>query len=136
VHFRRKTIVHEIITYIEVGLRIRVASWRSSLGHEAQHGEVAYLLLVVDLLILFQTWWVFTWEVEVTQGYTCLRHDLLNVLLLVPEPILLLVVILVIVVILVGSIVLVGIVVLLPLGAVGDKVGGVATLKTTPRVSW
>jgi hypothetical protein len=45
-HFIRKTIIGEIITYIGVGVVPR----RSSLGHEAQHGEVTFLL-VVDLLI-------------------------------------------------------------------------------------
>jgi hypothetical protein len=48
-HFRRKTIVGDIITYI----RVRVVSQRSSLDHEAQPGEVTFLLPVVDLLILF-----------------------------------------------------------------------------------
>jgi hypothetical protein len=53
-----------------------------------------------------------------------LGHDLLDVpLLLVPEVILLLVVI------------LVGVVILLPLGVVGDEVGGVATLEAAPGVS-
>jgi hypothetical protein len=52
-HFRRKTIVGEIITYIGVRVRIRVVPQRSSLGHEAQPVEVAFLLLVVDLLIFF-----------------------------------------------------------------------------------
>jgi hypothetical protein len=51
VHFRRKTIVGEIITYIRVG--VKVVPRRSSLGHEAQPGEVAFPLLVVDLLIFF-----------------------------------------------------------------------------------
>jgi hypothetical protein len=50
-HFRRKTIVGEIITYIGVGFRVVLK--RSSLGHEAQSGEVAFLLLVVGLLIFF-----------------------------------------------------------------------------------
>jgi hypothetical protein len=52
-HFRRKTIIGEIITYIGVGDAIRVVPHRSSLGHEAQPGEVAFLLLMVDLLIFF-----------------------------------------------------------------------------------
>jgi hypothetical protein len=51
VHFRREIIVGEIITYIGVG--VRVVLRRSSLGHKAQLGEVAFLLLVVDLLIVF-----------------------------------------------------------------------------------
>jgi hypothetical protein len=48
-HFRGKTIIGEIITYIGVGVVPR----RSSLGHEAQPSEVVFLLLVVDLLIFF-----------------------------------------------------------------------------------
>jgi hypothetical protein len=52
-HFRRKTIVGEIITYIGVRVGIRVVPRRSSLDHEAQPGEVTFLLLVVDLLIFF-----------------------------------------------------------------------------------
>jgi hypothetical protein len=51
VHFRRKTIVGEIITYIRLG--VRVVPRRSSPGHEAQPCEVAFPLLVVVLLILF-----------------------------------------------------------------------------------
>jgi hypothetical protein len=50
-HFRRKTIVGEIITYIGVG--VEIVPRRSSLGHETQPGEVAFLLPVVDLLIFF-----------------------------------------------------------------------------------
>jgi hypothetical protein len=58
-----------------------------------------------------------------------LGHGLLDVLLhVVAEAILLLVVIVFAVVILVG-VVLIGVVVLLPLGAVGDEVGGVTTLE-------
>jgi hypothetical protein len=137
-HFRRKTILGEIITYIRV--RVRVVPWRTSLGHEAQLGEVAFPLPVVDLLILFWTWWVFTWDVEVAQGYTCSGHDLLDVLLLlVSEAILLLLVVLIVilvaVVILVAIVILVGVVVLLPLGAVGDNVGGVTTVEAAPGVS-
>jgi hypothetical protein len=57
-------------------------------------------------------------------------HDLLELLLLlIFEAIVLLVVTLVAGVILVGVVVLIGGVKLLPLGAVGDKVGGVAALK-------
>jgi hypothetical protein len=104
-HFRRKTIVGEIITYIGVRVGIRVVPRRSSLDHEAQPGEV-------------------------TQCCTCSGYDLLDVLLLVvPEVILLLVVILV------GVVVLVGVVILLPPRTVGDEVGDVATLEATPRVS-
>jgi hypothetical protein len=54
-HFKKNTIIVEIITYIEVRVRvrIRVVPQRSSLGHEAQPGEVTLPLLVVDLLIIF-----------------------------------------------------------------------------------
>jgi hypothetical protein len=63
-----------------------------------------------------------------------LVHDLLELLLLlVPEAVLLLVVTLVAGVVLVDVVVLVGGVKLLPLGTVGDEVGGVAELKGTPR---
>jgi hypothetical protein len=53
VHFRRKTNIGEIITYIIVRVGIRVVPQRPSFGHEAQPGEVAFLLLVVDIFILF-----------------------------------------------------------------------------------
>jgi hypothetical protein len=129
VHLRRKTIVGEIITYIRIEVEVRVVLWRSSLGHEAQPGEVAFLLLVVVLLIFFWTWWVFTWEVEVAQGCTCSEHDLL----LVSEAILLLVVLLVIVI--VGVVILVGVVTLLPLGVVSNEVGGVIALEVALGVS-
>jgi hypothetical protein len=63
-----------------------------------------------------------------------LGHDLLELLLLlVPEAILLLVVTLVAGVVLDGVVVLVGGVELLPLGAVGDEVGGVTALEAAPR---
>jgi hypothetical protein len=52
VHFRRKTIVGEIITYIRVRVRIRIVPQRNTLGHEVQPSEVIFLLVVVDLLIL------------------------------------------------------------------------------------
>jgi hypothetical protein len=57
----------------------------------------------------------------------------LELLLLVPKAILLLVVTLAARVVPIGVVVLVGGVELLPLGAVGDEVGGVTTLKATPR---
>jgi hypothetical protein len=64
-----------------------------------------------------------------------LGHHLLELLLLVPKMILLLVVALAIVVPL-GVVILVGGgVKLLPLGAVGDEVGGVAALEAAPRRS-
>jgi hypothetical protein len=51
VHFIRKTIIGEIITYTRV--RVRVVPQRSYLGHEAQPDEVAFPLLIVDILFLF-----------------------------------------------------------------------------------
>jgi hypothetical protein len=72
-------------------------------------------------------------EVTATQGFTCSRHDLLDVLvLLVFEAILLLIVVLVVV--LVAVVILVGVVILLPLGADDDEVGGVAALEAAPGV--
>jgi hypothetical protein len=59
----------------------------------------------------------------------------LELLLLVPEVVLLLALALVAGVVPLGVVVLVGGVELLPLGAVGDEVGGVAALKTAPRRS-
>jgi hypothetical protein len=89
------------------------------------------VLLALDLLILFLARGVFAQEVEVAQGTTCSGHDLLELLLLLlPEAVLLLVVALAVVVTVV--VVLVG-VKLLPLGSVGDEVGGVATLEAAPR---
>jgi hypothetical protein len=99
VHYRRETIICEIITYIGVEVRVRVVPRRSSLGHEAQPGEVAFLAL--DLLILFRARGVFTREVEVTQDSICLGHGLLDILLLVSKAILLLVVVLVVILVVV-----------------------------------
>jgi hypothetical protein len=53
VPFIRKTIIGEIIAYIGIRVEVRVVPRRAYLGHEAQPGEVTFLLLVVDLLILF-----------------------------------------------------------------------------------
>jgi hypothetical protein len=127
VHFRRETIIGEIITYIRVG--VRLAPRRSSLGHEAQPGEVAFLAL--DRLILFRARGVFSQEVKVAQGSTRLGYDLLEVLLLVSKAVLLPVVTLVAGVISVGIVVLVG-VKLLPLRAIGDEMSSVAALKIAP----
>jgi hypothetical protein len=91
VHYRRETIGVEV--------RVRVVLRRSSLGHEAQPGEVAFLTL--DLLILFRARGVFTREVEVAQDSICLGHGLLDILLLVSEAILLLVVVLVVILVVV-----------------------------------
>jgi hypothetical protein len=65
-----------------------------------------------------------------------LGHHLLELLrlLLVPKAVLLLIVVLAVVVSL-GVVVLIGGVELLPLGAVGDEVGGVTTLEVAPRRS-
>jgi type IV secretory pathway TrbL component len=63
-----------------------------------------------------------------------LGHDLLELLLLVSEAVLLLILALAVVVP-VGIIILVGGVELLPLGAVGDKVGGSTTLEAAPGCS-
>jgi hypothetical protein len=73
-------------------------------------------------------------EVEVAQGSTRLRHDLLELLLfllLVSEAVLL-VVTLVAAVVSVGVVVLIRGVKLFPLGAVDDEAGGVTALKTVP----
>jgi hypothetical protein len=100
-------------------------SWR--LAHEAKAGEVAWLVL--DLLILLWVGGVITGEIKVTEGSTRSGHHLLELLLLVPEVVLLLVVAFTIVVPL-GVVILVeGEAKLLPLGAVSDKVGGVTALK-------
>jgi hypothetical protein len=107
-----------------------------SFAHETKATEVAYLALGV--LILFKAGGVIAREVEVTEDYTHSGHHLLKLLLLllVLEAVLLLVralvaeVVLVVVIILVG-----GGVELLPLRAVGDEVGGVATLEAAPRRS-
>jgi hypothetical protein len=63
-----------------------------------------------------------------------LRHDLLELFLvvIVSEAVLLLIVALVAIVILVGIVVLVRGVKLLPLGAIGDKVSGVVALEAAP----
>jgi hypothetical protein len=126
---QRKTIRRYIITYIRVGVRVRDVSQR--LAHEAKAGEVT--LLVLDLLILLWAGGVITGKANVTQGSTRSGHDLLELLLLVPEAVLLLVVTLAIVVSL-DVIVLVG-VKLLPLRAVSGEVGGVTTLEVAPKWS-
>jgi hypothetical protein len=103
------------------------------LAHEAKAGEVT--CLVLGPLILLRPGGVIAEEVEVTEGCTHSGHHLLELLLLlVTEAVLLLVVALAIVVLL-GVAILVGGVNLLPLGAVGDEVGGVAALEAAPRRS-
>jgi hypothetical protein len=97
------------------------------LAHEAKTGEVTRLAL--GPLILLGAGGVVTGEVKVTECSTRSGHHLLKLLLLIPEAVLLLVVALAVVVPL-GVVILVGGgVELLPLGAVGDEVGGVTTLK-------
>jgi hypothetical protein len=104
------------------------------LAHEAKAGKVA--LLVLDLLILLWARGVIIGEVEVAQGSTRSRHDLLELLLLfVPEVVHLLIVTLAAEVIPVDVVVLVGGVELLLLGLVDDDVDGVVALEVTPRWS-
>jgi hypothetical protein len=122
---QRKTLGGWVITYIRVGVR-DVPWW---LAHEAKAGEV--IRLALGPLILLGAGGVITGEVEVTEGCTRSGHHLLelHLLLLVPEVVLLLVVALAVVISL-GVVILVGGgVELLPLGAVGDEVGGVTTLE-------
>jgi hypothetical protein len=102
------------------------------LAHEAKAVEVVCLAL--ELLILLRARGVIAGEVEVVEGSIRSGHHLLELLLLlVPEAVLLLALALVAGVVLVVVVVLVGGVELLPLGAVGDEVGGVAALKVAPR---
>jgi hypothetical protein len=123
-----KTLGRQIITYI--GVR-DISQW---LAHEAKAGEIAFL--GHELLILLWAGGVITGEVKVAQRSTRSGHDLLELLiLLVPEAILLLIAALTARVILVGVVVLVGGVKLLPLGAVGDEVGGITAHDITPRWS-
>jgi hypothetical protein len=104
------------------------------LTHEAKTSEVTRLAL--GPLILLGAGGVIVGEVEVAEGGTRSGHHLLQLLLLllVPEAVLLALA-LVAGVVPVVVVVLVGGVGLLPLGAVGDEVGGVATLETAPRRS-
>jgi hypothetical protein len=120
---RRKTLGGWIITYIRVGVR----DVPRQLAHEAKADEVARLTL--GPLILLGAGGVIAGEVDVAEGYTRSGHHLLELFfLLVSEVILLLALALV-----VGVIPVVGGVKLLPLGAVGDEVGGVIALKAAPR---
>jgi hypothetical protein len=89
---------------------------------------------VLGPLILLRAGGVITGEVEVIEGCTHSGHHLLE-LLLVPEVVLILIVALAVVVPL-GVVVLIeGGVKLLPLGAIGDEVGGVDALEAAPRRS-
>jgi hypothetical protein len=101
------------------------------LAHEAKAGEVARLAL--GPLILLGARGVIAEEVDVTEGCTCSGHHLLELLLLVPEAVLLLALTLVAGVVPIIVIVLVEGIELLTLGAVSDEVGGVTALEAAPR---
>jgi hypothetical protein len=102
------------------------------LGYDAKAGEVVRLALVP--LILLGARGVIAGEVEVAEGGTHSGHHLLKLLLLlVPKAVLLVALALVAGVILIVIVILVGGVELLPLGAIGDEVGGVAALEAAPR---
>jgi hypothetical protein len=101
------------------------------LAHEAKAGEVARLAL--GPLILLRAGGVVAGEVEVTEGCTRSGHYLLELLLLISEAVLLLALALVAEVVLIVVVVHVGGVEVLPLGAVGNEVGGIAALEATPR---
>jgi hypothetical protein len=125
---QRKILGGWVITYIRVGVR----DVPRRLAHEAKASEVVRLAL--GPLILLGAGGVVTGEVEVAESCTCLGHHLLKfLLLLVPEAVLLLALTLVAGVVLVVVVVLIGGVKLLSLGAVGDEVGGVATLELASR---
>jgi hypothetical protein len=127
---QRKTLGRWVITYIGVGVR----DVPRRLAHEAKADEVTHLAL--GPLILLGAGVVIAREVKIAEGCTRSGHHLLEplLLLLVPEAVLLLALALVAGVISVVLVVLIGGgVELLPLGAVGDEVGGVAALEATPR---
>jgi hypothetical protein len=89
---------------------------------------------VLGPLILLGAGGVIAGEVEVTEGSTHSRHHLLELLLLlVPEVVLILALALVAEVVPVVLVILIGGVKLLPLGLIGDEVGGVAALEAAPR---
>jgi hypothetical protein len=97
----------------------------------AKAGEVIRLALWP--LILLRDGGVVAEEVKIAESCTRSGHHLLKLLLLlVPEVVFLLALALVAGVVPV-VVVLVGGVKLLPLGAVGDEVGGVAALEVAPR---
>jgi hypothetical protein len=99
------------------------------LTHEAKTGDVARVALGPPILL--EAGGVVTGEVEVTEGGTRSGHHILKLLLLfIPEVVLLLTLALVARLVLV--VVLIGGVKLLPLGAVGDEVGGVTALEAAP----
>jgi hypothetical protein len=125
---QRKTLGGWVITYI--GARVRdVPRW---LTLEAKAGEVVRLAL--GPLIILGAGGVVTGEVEVAEGGTRSEHHLLELLLLrVPKAVLLLALALIAGVVPVVAVVLVRGVELLPLGAVGDEVGGVTALEAARR---
>jgi hypothetical protein len=86
-------------------------------------------------LILLGAGGVIAGEVEVAKGGARSGHHLLELLLLVPKVVFLLALTLITGVIPVVVVVLVGGAKLFPLGAVGDKVGGVIALEVAPRKS-
>jgi hypothetical protein len=100
------------------------------LAHEAKAGEVVRLAL--RPLIILRAGGVIAGEVEVAEGGTRSGHHLLELLLLVPEAVLLALT-LVVGVVPIVVVVLIGGVELLPLGAVDGEVGGVTALEAAPR---
>jgi hypothetical protein len=90
---------------------------------------------VLGPLILLGAGGVIAGEVEVTKGGTRSAPHLLELLLLVPVAVLLLVIALAVVVLLGVAVLVGGGVKLLPLGVVGDEVGGVTALEAAPRRS-
>jgi hypothetical protein len=126
---QRKTLGGWVITYIGVGVG-DVPRW---LAHEAKAGGV--IRLVLGPLILLGAGGVIAGEVEVTKGGTRSAPHLLELLLLVPVAVLLLVIALAVVVLLGVAVLVGGGVKLLPLGVVGDEVGGVTALEAAPRRS-
>jgi hypothetical protein len=109
---------------------------KSTTGFEAKPGETI-ACFALGPLILLGVGGVVVGEVKVAEGSTRSGHHLLKllILLLVFEAVLLLTLALVAGVVPVVVVVIVGGVEFLPLGAVGDEVGGVAALETAPRRS-
>jgi hypothetical protein len=101
------------------------------LAHEAKAVEVTYLAL--EALILLGAGGVIAGEVEVAESGTRSGHHLLELLLLLVPETVLLALALVAGVVPDVVVVLVGGVKLLPLGVVGDEVGGVIALEAAPR---
>jgi hypothetical protein len=113
----RKTLGRWVITYIRVGVR-DVPRW---LANEAKAGKV--VCLAFGPLILLGDGGVITGEVEVAEGDTRSKRHLLDLLLLIPEAVLLLTLALVAGVVLVVVVVLIGGVELFPLKAEeGNKI--------------